>query len=114
MRISDWSSDVCSSDLAEKLLMLTDVEGLYTDWPDRTSLVSEIDTAALTPLLPRLETGMAPKLEACLRAVAGGVPSAHVIGGRVARRSVVQGKSVSVRVRLGGRRVIKKKHKNVK
>ncbi|MGN7781741.1 acetylglutamate kinase [Mycolicibacterium sp. 22603] len=68
---------------AEKLLMLTDVEGLYTDWPDRTSLVSEIDSAALTRLLPTLESGMVPKIEACLRAVDGGVPSAHVIDGRV-------------------------------
>ena len=68
---------------AEKLLMLTDVEGLYTRWPDRDSLVSEIDTATLTQLLPTLETGMIPKIEACLRAVTGGVPSAHVIDGRV-------------------------------
>jgi acetylglutamate kinase len=68
---------------AEKLLMLTDVEGLYTDWPDRDSLVSEIDVTTLTQLLPRLESGMVPKIEACLRAVEGGVPSAHVIDGRV-------------------------------
>jgi acetylglutamate kinase len=68
---------------AEKLVMLTDIEGLYTDWPHRDSLVSEIDTAALAQLLPRLETGMVPKVEACLRAVAGGVPSAHIIDGRV-------------------------------
>ena len=68
---------------AEKLLMLTDVEGLYTSWPDRTSLVSQIDVATLTALLPSLESGMVPKIEACLRAVTGGVPSAHVIDGRV-------------------------------
>lgn len=68
---------------AQKLLMLTDVEGLYTSWPDRSSLVSEIDVATLTGLLPTLESGMVPKIEACLRAVAGGVPSAHVIDGRV-------------------------------
>jgi acetylglutamate kinase len=68
---------------AERLLMLTDVEGLYTSWPDRSSLVSEIDTAKLAGLLPSLESGMVPKIEACLRAVAGGVPSAHVIDGRV-------------------------------
>jgi acetylglutamate kinase len=68
---------------AEKLLMLTDVEGLYTSWPDRSSLVSEIDVATLTGLLPSLESGMVPKIEACLRAVAGGVPSAHVVDGRV-------------------------------
>jgi acetylglutamate kinase len=68
---------------AEKLLMLTDVEGLYTRWPDRDSLVSEIDAATLTQLLPVLESGMVPKVEACLRAVEGGVPSAHVVDGRV-------------------------------
>ena len=68
---------------AEKLLMLTDVEGLYTSWPDRDSLVSEIDTATLAQLLPSLEAGMIPKVEACLRAVTAGVPSAHVIDGRV-------------------------------
>jgi acetylglutamate kinase len=68
---------------AEKLLMLTDVEGLYTRWPDRESLVSEIDTATLAQLLPTLVAGMIPKVEACLRAVAAGVPSAHVIDGRV-------------------------------
>jgi acetylglutamate kinase len=68
---------------AEKLLMLTDVEGLYTRWPDRDSLASEIDTTTLAQLLPTLETGMIPKVEACLRAVGAGVPSAHVIDGRV-------------------------------
>jgi acetylglutamate kinase len=68
---------------AEKLLMLTDVEGLYTRWPDRDSLASEIDTTTLAQLLPTLETGMIPKVEACLRAVDAGVPSAHVIDGRV-------------------------------
>jgi acetylglutamate kinase len=68
---------------AEKLLMLTDVEGVYTRWPHRDSLVSEVDSATLTQLLPTLEEGMIPKVEACLRAVAGGVPSAHVIDGRV-------------------------------
>jgi len=68
---------------AEKLLMLTDVEGLYTSWPDRTSLVSEIDTATLAQLLPTLESGMIPKVEACLRVVTAGVPSAHIIDGRV-------------------------------
>lgn len=68
---------------AEKLLMLTDVEGLYTAWPDTDSLISEIDTTNLEQLLPKLESGMIPKVEACLRAVRGGVPSAHIIDGRV-------------------------------
>ncbi|MEZ0339541.1 acetylglutamate kinase [Mycobacterium sp. pV006] len=75
---------------ADKLLMLTDVEGLYTNWPDRGSLVSEIDAAALTHLLPTLESGMVPKIEACLRAINGGVPSAHVIDGRVAHCVLVE------------------------
>lgn len=68
---------------AEKLLMLTDVEGLYTRWPDRDSFVTEIDTETLAKLLPSLDAGMVPKAEACLRAVDAGVPSAHVIDGRV-------------------------------
>ena len=68
---------------AEKLLMLTDVEGLYTRWPARDSLVSEIDATELAAVLPTLEAGMVPKIEACLRAVTAGVPSAHVIDGRV-------------------------------
>ncbi|SLG69018.1 Acetylglutamate kinase ArgB [Mycobacteroides abscessus subsp. abscessus] len=68
---------------AERLLMLTDIEGLYTDWPDRESLVTEIAAEDLRLLLPKLESGMIPKIEACLRAVDGGVPSAHIIDGRV-------------------------------
>ncbi|MDM7491662.1 acetylglutamate kinase, partial [Rhodococcus sp. CSLK01-03] len=67
---------------AEKLVVLTDVEGLYTDWPDRSSLTSAIDADALAELLPSLDAGMVPKMEACLRAVRGGVPTAHVIDGR--------------------------------
>ncbi|CAB4956322.1 unannotated protein [freshwater metagenome] len=67
---------------AEKLLVLTDVPGLYSDWPNRDSLVSEITAAELDELLPRLESGMIPKMQACLHAVRGGVPQAHVIDGR--------------------------------
>jgi acetylglutamate kinase len=68
---------------AEKLVVLTDVEGLYRNWPDRSSLTSRIDADELAELLPRLDEGMVPKMEACLRAVQGGVPTAHVIDGRV-------------------------------
>lgn len=67
---------------ARKLIVLTDVEGLYADWPDRDSLVSSIGARHLEQLLPSLESGMRPKMEACLRAVRGGVPQAHVIDGR--------------------------------
>ena len=67
---------------ARKLVILTDVEGLYTDWPDRTSLVRRIRASSLERLLPRLDSGMRPKMEACWRAVRGGVGRAHVIDGR--------------------------------
>ena len=67
---------------AEKLMVLTDVPGLYSDWPNRDSLVSEISSAELETLLPSLESGMIPKMQACLSAVQGGVPRAHVIDGR--------------------------------
>ena len=67
---------------AEKLVVLTDVAGLYADWPIRDSLVSNITVPELTALLPRLESGMIPKMTACLEAVAGGVPKAAIIDGR--------------------------------
>ncbi|MFC6357224.1 acetylglutamate kinase [Luethyella okanaganae] len=68
---------------AAKLVILTDVAGLYRDWPDRESLVSVIDAPTLRDLLPRLESGMIPKMAACLEAVDGGVAKAAVIDGRV-------------------------------
>lgn len=68
---------------AEKLIVLTDVEGLYRDWPNSTEIVSQIDAGELAELLPTLTSGMVPKMEACLRAVEGGVPRAHVLDGRV-------------------------------
>ena len=67
---------------AAKLVVLTDVAGLYRDWPNRDSLVSIIDVAELSALLPSLESGMIPKMAACLDAVAGGVPKAAIIDGR--------------------------------
>ena len=67
---------------AEKLVILTDVAGLYRDWPDRESLVSVIAAPELTALLPSLESGMIPKMAACLEAVEGGVPKAAIIDGR--------------------------------
>jgi acetylglutamate kinase len=67
---------------ARKLVILTDVEGLYRDWPDPSSLIHLMTAPELTQMLPSIETGMRPKMEACLRAVRGGVPQAHVIDGR--------------------------------
>ena len=77
---------------AEKLVVLTDVEGLYADWSPSADggqgatagdVVSEITADELEQLLPGLSSGMVPKMEACLRAVRGGVPRAHVLDGRV-------------------------------
>ena len=67
---------------AAKLIILTDVAGLYSDWPNRDSLVSVIDTDELSTLLPSLESGMIPKMTACLEAVIGGVEKAAIIDGR--------------------------------
>jgi acetylglutamate kinase len=75
---------------ARKLIVLTDVEGLYTEWPDPSSLVQRIHASALERLLPSLESGMVPKMEACLRAVRGGVPQAHVVDGRQAHSVLVE------------------------
>ncbi|MCX6496490.1 MAG: acetylglutamate kinase [Rhodoluna sp.] len=68
---------------AEKLVVLTDVPGLYSDWPNKDSLVSELTASELEELLPDLESGMIPKMQACLNAVQGGVSKAHIIDGRV-------------------------------
>jgi acetylglutamate kinase len=73
---------------AEKLVVLTDVEGLYARWPDRSSILSTVRASELERLLPGLQAGMVPKMVACLRAVRGGVPQATVIDGRM-RHSVL-------------------------
>ena len=82
------NADLAASSLAvalgaEKLVVLTDVPGLYSDWPNRDSLVSELSSLELEELLPDLESGMIPKMQACLNAVRGGVAKAHIIDGRV-------------------------------
>ncbi len=81
------NADLAASSLAvalgaEKLMVLTDVPGLYADWPNVDSLVSEITVSELRELIPTLESGMIPKMQACLEAVEGGVPKAHIIDGR--------------------------------
>ena len=62
---------------AEKLLVLTDVEGLYRDWPDSDDVIGEISPEALAELMPTLASGMVPKMAACLDAVSGGRPAGH-------------------------------------
>jgi acetylglutamate kinase len=75
---------------AAKLVVLTDVAGLYADWPgdgdcagQPGDVISLLTATGLERLLPGLASGMIPKMEACLHAVRGGVPQAHVLDGRL-------------------------------
>jgi len=82
------NADLAASSLAvalqaEKLIVLTDVPGLYSNWPSLDYLISEISVSELEELLPSFESGMIPKMQACLEAVRGGVPKAHIIDGRI-------------------------------
>jgi acetylglutamate kinase len=65
---------------ATKLIILTDVPGLFSAWPDPQSLIPSISTHELEELMPKLAPGILPKVEACVRAVRGGVPAARVVG----------------------------------
>lgn len=67
---------------ASKLVILTDVEGLYSNWPDKSSLISSLPVSELQAMMPRLESGMIPKMTACLTAVQNGVNRAHIVDGR--------------------------------
>jgi acetylglutamate kinase len=68
---------------AEKLVVLTDVKGLYRDWPASSEVIGEITADELDAMLPGLDSGMIPKMQACLRAVRGGVAEATVLDGRL-------------------------------
>jgi acetylglutamate kinase len=68
---------------AETLMVLTDVEGLYEDWPNSDEVISRLTARELEKLLPDLASGMVPKMEGCLHAVRNGVRTARVIDGRV-------------------------------
>jgi acetylornithine/N-succinyldiaminopimelate aminotransferase len=75
---------------ATKLVVLTDVAGLYRDWPSSADVISELTAAELERLLPALSAGMIPKMEACLTAVRGGVPQAHVLDGRLSHAVLLE------------------------
>ena len=75
---------------AGKLVVLTDVEGLYLDWPNSDEVISQLDADDLEKLLPSLSAGMIPKMEACLTAVRGGVPHAHVLDGRLSHAILLE------------------------
>ncbi len=87
-QVLNVNADTAAAALAEalgasKLVILTDVEGLFANWPDRSSLVSSLTASELRDMLPGLESGMIPKMEACLKAVEGGVERAHIVDGRL-------------------------------
>lgn len=87
-QVYNVNADLAASALAvalgaERLVMLTDVEGLYANWPHSTEVIQRLTADALAGLLPGLTSGMLPKMEGCLRAVRGGVGRAHVLDGRV-------------------------------
>lgn len=75
---------------AKKFVILTDVAGLYADWPNQNSLVSHLTSTELLGLMPKLESGMIPKMQACLDAVQGGVEKAAIIDGRIAHALLVE------------------------
>lgn len=75
---------------AERLVMLTDVAGLYADWPNSEEIITQITASEVRQLLPKLESGMRPKMEACLRAVDGGVNRATIIDGRVKHSALLE------------------------
>ncbi len=75
---------------AKKLIMLTDVPGMFRSWPDDQTVVPVITVEVLRDLLPGLTSGMIPKMAACVQAVAGGVTRAHVIDGRAPHSMLVE------------------------
>jgi acetylglutamate kinase len=75
---------------AAKLVVLTDVAGLYRDWPSSAEVISQLTVPELERLLPGLSAGMIPKMEACLTAVRGGVPHAHVLDGRLSHAVLLE------------------------
>jgi acetylglutamate kinase len=75
---------------ARKLVILTDVAGVYANWPDTTEVISQLSVTELRDMIPSLAAGMIPKLTACLDAVTRGVPQAHILDGRVAHSVLLE------------------------
>ncbi|WP_395858097.1 acetylglutamate kinase [Arachnia propionica] len=87
-QVHNVNADTAASALAvalgaRRLVMLTDVAGLYADYPDASSIITSITPDEVRELMPNLTSGMVPKMEACVQAVEGGVTSATIIDGRV-------------------------------
>jgi len=78
------AAEIAAALQAEKLLLLTDVEGIYRDCGDKDSFISTLSFTEAQRMIKdgRIEGGMVPKVEACIRALAGGAVKAHIIDGR--------------------------------
>jgi acetylglutamate kinase len=66
---------------ADQVVFLTDVDGIYSDWPNQESLIKEITVSDLQKLLPTLADGMIPKVSAVINAVMSGAKSARIVNG---------------------------------
>lgn len=77
---------------ASKLVMMTDVDGIYQDFADKSSLISQMTVKDARQLLTdgAAERGMIPKLEACVTALTGGVPRAHIVDGRLPHALLIE------------------------
>lgn len=67
---------------AQELIIMTDVPGIYRNWPDLTSLIAEIDSQELDSIKSTFAEGMAPKVQACLDAIDAGAQAVRIIDGR--------------------------------
>ncbi len=78
------AGEIAAAMRAEKLVLLTDVAGLYADFSDPESIISHIDAAGVEEMLGSgaIAGGMIPKVNCCLDALRGGVRSAHILDGR--------------------------------
>jgi acetylglutamate kinase len=91
------NADTVAGDLAaalgaEKLLVLSDVPGILDDVNDPESLISRLSLGESEALMTtdKIGKGMIPKVEACVRAVSGGVPRAHLIDGRIPHSIIME------------------------
>ncbi len=75
---------------AKRLVMLTNVAGVYANYPDESTIITSITPEEVRQLSPSLTTGMLPKMEACVSAVEGGVQSATIIDGRIAHSLLLE------------------------
>ena len=88
----DVAAEIAGALHAEKLLLLTDVEGVYRDFADRSSLISQLHFAQAQEYIRSgvIAGGMIPKVEACLRALEAGAYKTHIVDGRLAHSIILE------------------------